>query len=175
NPSVGMSPGSKLAIETPSPYTDGIVYVKKGANGNHSGSNWANAMPELADALKLAKSNTSIKQIWVAGGTYKPLYSPRDGANFDNEGRDNAFLLVKDVKVYGGFAGTESSLDQRNLSITANASILSGDLAGNDVVTGTGATLAFSNFEENAYHIVIEIGRASCRERGYFSADAESW
>src|SRR5690606_39327233 len=84
-------------------------------------------------------------------------------------------LLVKDVKVYGGFAGTESSLDQRNLSITANASILSGDLAGNDVVTGTGATLAFSNFEENAYHIVIEIGRASCRERGYFSADAESW
>lgn len=109
---------------TISPNADGILFVKKGSNGK--GGSWTKAVGELADALKVAKTNTAIKQIWVAAGTYNPLYSPADN-NFGNDaGSTNAFLLVKDVKVYGGFAGTESSLSERDFS--TNVSTLSGDL-----------------------------------------------
>ncbi|MFN0255445.1 choice-of-anchor Q domain-containing protein [Pedobacter ureilyticus] len=130
---------------------NGILYVKKGSTGN--GSSWNNAIGELADALKAAKSNTAIQQIWVTGGTYKPLYSPADN-NFGNDaGRDNTFLLVKDVKLYGGFSGTESSLNERNFKLMANKTILSGDLNGNDETTSTITANA-----DNTNHVVLSVG-----------------
>jgi predicted outer membrane repeat protein len=49
--------------------------------------------------------------------------------------RDNAFVMASGVKIYGGFAGTETSLSQRKLA--QNPSILSGD---------------------NSYHTVISAG-----------------
>ncbi|WP_412465751.1 MBG domain-containing protein [Pedobacter sp. KLB.chiD] len=130
-----------------------LVYVNKNVTGgNGSGDSWANAMVELADALKQAKTNTAINEIWVAKGTYKPKYSPQDGANFGtDQGRDNTFLLVNNVKVYGGFAGNESTLGERDLSIAANASILSGDLDSNDGADGT-------INGNNAYHVVLSAG-----------------
>jgi len=112
------------------PDSNGTLYVKKGATG--TGNSWNNAMGELADALKFAKTNNAvatnpkIKQIWVAGGTYKPLYSA-DDTNFGNpDNYKNTFLMVKDVALYGGFSGNETTLAQRNLEIAANKSILSG-------------------------------------------------
>ncbi|TPD65910.1 BspA family leucine-rich repeat surface protein [Flavobacterium microcysteis] len=112
------------------PNSEGILYVKKGGTG--LGDSWNNAIGELADALKFAKNNNAvatnpkIKQIWVAGGTYKPLYSA-DDTNFGNpDNYKNTFLMVKDVAIYGGFSGNETTLAQRNLDITANKSILSG-------------------------------------------------
>jgi|GEM_PF-1010224 len=138
------------------PDANGIVYVKKGTLGN--GLSWAYAVSELADALKAAKINTDIKQVWVAGGIYKPMYSPADN-NFGNtDGRNNAFLLVKDVKVYGGFAGTETTLGQRDLSVIANKSTLSGDFNDDDIISGTGATLSFTNRSENAYNVLFSVG-----------------
>lgn len=135
------------------PDANGIVYVKKGATGN--GPSWTYAASELADALKAAKTNTDIKQIWVAGGTYKPMYSPADN-NFGNtDGRNNSFLLVKDVKVYGGFAGTETTLAQRDLSIVSNKSTLSGDIDANDVITDDLSTTINGN---NSYHVLIAAG-----------------
>ncbi len=141
---------------------NGIIYVKKGEQGN--GSSWSNAVGELADALLFAKTNNAlstnpqVKQIWVAGGTYKPMYSPEDGANFGTDkGRDNTFLLIKDVKIYGGFAGTETTLAERNLTLTANKSTLSGDLNGDD-----GSDLV--NNGENAYHVLVAVGDVGSTE-----------
>ncbi|ADY52959.1 Fibronectin type III domain protein [Pseudopedobacter saltans DSM 12145] len=146
-----------VVVNVPSgitPDASGIVRVKQNGAGNKTGDSWANAAAELADALKVAKTNTAIKEIWVAGGTYKPMYSPEDGGNFGTDkGRDNTFLLVKDVKIYGGFAGTENALANRNLSLTANASILSGDIDNNDLPDGTNNT-------NNAYHVVVSSGDA---------------
>ncbi|MEZ0005649.1 surface protein [Flavobacterium sp. 28YEA47A] len=112
------------------PDSSGILYVKKGATG--TGKSWNDAIGELADALKFAKinntvaSNSQITQIWVAGGTYVPLYSADDN-NFGNpDGYKNTFLMVKNVALYGGFAGNETTLTQRNLNITANKSTLTG-------------------------------------------------
>ena len=131
----------------------GTMFVKKGASG--TGSSWNNAIGELADALVIAKkiNDTSagkVKEIWVASGTYKPMYSPEDGANFGtNKGRDNAFSLLNNVKLYGGFAGSESSFSQRILD-TANPTILSGDIDNNNILDNG-----------NTYHVVVAAGLSS--------------
>ncbi|MGA9639156.1 beta strand repeat-containing protein [Flavobacterium sp.] len=132
--------------------TNGILYVNKTATGNKTGDSWTNAIPQLADALVWAHNNktdfTTIPlQIWVAGGTYKPLYSPEDGTNFGtNQSRNNTFLMVKNVQVYGGFTGTETALVERNLSLTVNATTLSGDIGTVDDNT------------DNTYHVLVSAG-----------------
>ncbi|MGJ8550139.1 hypothetical protein, partial [Winogradskyella wichelsiae] len=142
-----------LATST-TPDSNNILYVNKAVSGGTAdGSSWSNALPELADALVWAKNNeatswaTTPLQIWVAGGTYNPLYSPEDGANFGtNQTRDNTFLMVNNVQLYGGFAGTETTLTARDLSITTNTSILSGDI-------GT-----LTDISDNTYHVVVSSG-----------------
>ncbi|PRY84331.1 choice-of-anchor Q domain-containing protein, partial [Mongoliibacter ruber] len=138
------------------PDENNILYVKKDGSGTGEGNSWANAIPELAEALRWAKENENNDlwsadeplQIWVAGGTYKPMFSPQDGFLSTDGGRDNAFLMVKDVQVFGGFAGTESSLQEREYTLSENTSILSGDLLENDGPN-------FANNDENTYHVVI--------------------
>lgn len=158
---VTVSSGAANFINPP---TNGILYVKKGLTGD--GSSWTNALGEVAEALKIAKElNTSapgtVTQIWVAGGIYKPLYRADNMSGANSTDRNNAFVVVKDVKMYGGFAGTETALTDRNLTLTANASILSGDYNGDDVVTGSGSTLAVSNNSENAIHVVLSIASSA--------------
>jgi|GEM_PF-1503485 len=143
---------------------NGIIYVNKNNPTPGDGSSWSEALTELADALRWAKVKESAwtvngpLQIWVAGGTYHPLYSAADD-NFGREdGMNNSFLLVKDVKIYGGFAGTEASLAERDLSNTVNKSILSGDFNNNDVLTGSGIDLSISGTLENANHVVLASG-----------------
>lgn len=124
--------------------TSGVVYVKKGSAGN--GSSWSNAVGELADALKAAKTNQNIQEIWVSKGTYKPMYSPEDnnfGIAYDTR---NGFLMVNNVKVYGGFpdSGTPTMNDRNFLT---NETILSGDLDNNGI----------TNIND-AQHIVLSVG-----------------
>jgi len=157
----GPSATATVLINASMPDASGVLYVKKGNNG--TGESWASPIAELGDALVVAKNlNTatpgSVKQIWVAGGVYKPMYSPADNNFGVADGRNNAFLLVKDVKVYGGFAGTETTLTQRDLSIVANKSTLSGDFNDDDIITGSGATLIFTNKSENASNVLLSVG-----------------
>ena len=56
---------------------NGILYVRKDQGG--TGESWESPMSELADALYLAKqlnetSPSTVRQIWVASGKYRPLY-----------------------------------------------------------------------------------------------------
>ncbi|UAY53161.1 beta strand repeat-containing protein [Ferruginibacter albus] len=134
----------------------GTTFVKEGGAGNLTGDNWANAAPQLGEALHAAASDPSIQQIWVAGGTYKPVYVINDSLTRE---QDKSFVLVNNVKVYGGFAGTESLLADRDLSLTANKSILSGDFANNDAVDiiNNGEASLFT-LEDNAFHVVVSAG-----------------
>ena len=140
-----------LDFDTSIPNADGVLFVKKDAVGNNCGDSWTNALPELADALESAKRNNKIKEIWVAKGRYKPLYSPVD---LSEAGRENTFLLVKDVKIYGGFdpdAGISDLSHTRVLPGAGNpspegATVLSGD------VDNDGA------YEGNAYHVLVAAG-----------------
>ncbi|WP_297338540.1 YDG domain-containing protein, partial [Algoriphagus sp.] len=141
------------------PSNGNILYVKKGSSGLGIGDSWQNAIPELADALKWARENQDDPswsaenplQIWVAGGTYIPLYNKSD-AGFRNDGeRLNSFVLVPNVQLFGGFAGVETNLEERDLSIKENTSILNGDREGND-----GAD--FANYDDNVYQVLVAIG-----------------
>ncbi|MDR0793252.1 MAG: hypothetical protein LBE82_08070, partial [Chitinophagaceae bacterium] len=119
------------------PSAEGIVFVNKNVTGGTAdGSSWTNAVKELADALVAAHSNTGITQIWVANGTYSPLYSPEDGNFGTNDGSNNTFLLENNVQLYGGFAGTETILSLRD------------SLNSNTVLDG----------QNKCYHVVMSIG-----------------
>ncbi|MBK0384351.1 hypothetical protein I5M32_15395 [Pedobacter sp. SD-b] len=121
-----------------------VRYVKTTATGNGDGSSWANASSNIQTMIDASDAGDGV---WVKGGTYIPSEYAGNGTT----DRDKSFVLKANIKVYGGFAGTESTLTQRDLSLTANESILSGDLDGND---GPG----YTNYDDNAYHVVIITG-----------------
>jgi len=116
-----------------------IRYVKQ--NGTGDGSSWDNASSDLQGMINAS----GTEQVWVAKGTYKPGTS-----------RNASFSMKAGVKIYGSFAGSESNLSERTAAVmAANKSILSGDLNGDDVITGSGATLSITNNGENCYHVVF--------------------
>lgn len=92
---------------------NGIVYVTPDGNGD--GSSWDNATPYLEYAT--ARAIDVSHMVWVKAGTY---YG-------DSNSDDGAFLIYRNNRVYGGFAGNEApdfNLDDRD--IEANPTILDG-------------------------------------------------
>lgn len=94
-------------------------YVDLNATGSEDGSSWANAYTSLNDALENANSG----EIWVATGRYTP-----EDMNMDTT---TTFKISSSVSLYGGFAGTETDLSQRD--IAASPTTLSGDINGDDI------------------------------------------
>ncbi|MDQ6476867.1 right-handed parallel beta-helix repeat-containing protein [Dyadobacter sp. LHD-138] len=132
-----------------------IFYVKPAASGIGNGSSWNDASGDLQAMINLATYGDSI---FVARGTYKPNRKANAITVITPNDRDNTFLLVDDVGIYGGFTGTETATTKRNLSNPANASILSGDFSGNDQTMLVNGLPEQTGFDENAYHVVTAIG-----------------
>ena len=112
------------AYEYPSSYdftsSCTILYVNDDASGDNDGSSWANAFNDLQDALNQASNNSSITQIWVAEGTYKPTTGTDRGISFS---------MVNGIGIYGGFPGLpgqEGDFSVRDWA--ANETVLSGDI-----------------------------------------------
>lgn len=128
------------------PDANGIIYVTESGNGTSFGDSWANATNDLQRAI----NTMGVQQIWVAGGTYLPIYRADNNNGDDPNDRNNAFVLNDGIKIYGSFGGTETTLQQRDSIVMANhPSVLSGDLGvPNDV-------------SDNAYHVVISVGNLS--------------
>ncbi len=110
------------------------AYVNINATGSNNGTSWTNAYTSLQSAIDGTQADGDV---WVAAGTYVPTASP-DNVSTDN--RDYAFHLDKNLKIYGGFAGTETLLNERT---SGNTSILSGDLDNDDDIS------------DNSYHVFI--------------------
>lgn len=81
-----------------------------------NGTSWAGAYKYLRDALDHSSSKDVI---YLAKG----IYYPDDGASGNFGDREDSFEL-KGQKIYGGFAGRETTLEQRNPQ--ANVTVLSG-------------------------------------------------
>ncbi len=111
----------------------GQIYVDIDATGNNDGSTWADAYVDLQDALAAALPDD---EIWVAAGTYVPGTDTLDN-----------FELVEGVRLFGGFAGTETSEGERDPA--TNVTILSGDPLGNDV---PGDSLSRT---DNVFHVLL--------------------
>lgn len=86
------------------------LYVKPGGSGN--GSSWEQAFGDLQTALIQAKSG---QEIWVAAGTYYP-----------GNDRKMIFRIRNNIRLYGGFNGTEQSREERDWY--SNLTILSGEI-----------------------------------------------
>jgi len=99
-------------------------YVNDDVLGGNSGTSWANAYTDLQSAL----GATACTEIWVAAGWYTP-----------GTGRTVSFALHSGVAVYGGFAGTETDLSQRDWQ--AHPTILSGEIGTADPA-------------DNTYHVI---------------------
>src|SRR3954468_3244226 len=74
-------------------------FVTPGAPVAGTGNSWADAR-DLQTAINNAAAGDNI---FAAQGTYQPASG-------------QSFAMKEGVKIYGSFAGTESSLGQRNIS-----------------------------------------------------------
>lgn len=111
-----------------------VLFVDASAASGGDGLGWATAFNDLQDALcQAARSQGDVEQIWVAAGTY----TPDQGTGL----RQMSFRLQSGLAIYGGFAGTETMLSQRDP--LANVTRLSGDIGTSLVTT------------DNSMHVVV--------------------
>ena len=112
----------------PSMASTGRVIRVDARRSGGDGATWATAYGSLSRAIQDARRDGA--EIWVAAGVYVP----------DGDTRSATFELGRDVSVYGGFKGGETSRDQRDY--TARETVLSGERG--DPTTP----------EDNCYHVV---------------------
>jgi hypothetical protein len=109
----------------------GRIYVDQDATAFPDGESWTTAYRTIGDAI--AQSNTDVMrdQIWIAEGMY-PVTTTAD--------RDSTNLITRSIAMYGGFAGDETAITQRD--IEANVTTLTGEI-------GNPNTQA-----DNSYHVL---------------------
>lgn len=105
-------------------------YVTPAGNGSMNGSSWLNAFPaaSLQIAINLSGSGD---EVWVATGIYYTTSSAT---------RSISFSMKNNVSVYGSFAGTETSITQRNLSAGLSSTL-----------SGAIGTVGIA---DNSYHVI---------------------
>ena len=120
-----------------------IRYVVPEAPAQGTCVSWATAC-SLSHALSIAVSGD---QIWVKKGVHKPPLV------FSGDPRQSSFVLKNGVALYGGFAGTETALNQRDW--TVNITVLSGDIDNNDRTDANGVITTTANIVgNNVYHVL---------------------
>lgn len=114
-----------------------VLFVSANALGGGTGASWGSAYNDLQQALSVARCSAGvIEEIWVAEGTYYPDRGFND--------RASSFVLGNNLRLLGGFAGYETSSDQRDP--VANVTVLSGNI-------GSGASVT-----DNCFHVVTAGG-----------------
>jgi len=112
------------------------IFVNSAATGANNGTTWEDAYTNLQEAI----DDNSTTDIWIAKGTYLPGNGAIDSFA--------TFTIKRPVNMIGGFIGTETTPDDR--MINANPTILSGDLAQNDIFGNNDLNRA-----DNALHIIV--------------------
>lgn len=138
-----------------------IYYVKSGATG--TGTSWSNASGSIQDMIDEASPGD---EVWIAGGTYYPEKEYEWSSS-----KDRTFKLKSGVSLYGGFFGSETSIQQRKKTDRDNngkvedwefqyETTLSGDGDVKDVWTcdDDNRILEVANFEDNS-EIVIRLSK----------------
>ncbi|MFA7485892.1 MAG: PQQ-binding-like beta-propeller repeat protein, partial [Phycisphaerae bacterium] len=112
-------------------FAPGIIYVDKKAMGLNSGRSWKDACTDLQNALQKTAWNCG-SEIWVADGIYfVPTYDP-----------EQTFVIPDGVSIYGGFKGTEKTINERDIKSSSDLAgietVLHGSYIHNYVVTAQG-------------------------------------
>ncbi len=135
-----------------------VIYVTQEGAGLRNGSSWSNACgeAEFKTALDNAEAGSEI-EFWVAKGTYRPSFSAGPDTPAD---REASFVLKSGMTLYGGFAGGETNVRQRDYR--KNVTVLTGDLKGDDSANPDGVTeTAAGIVGENSYTVVTSFGAAA--------------
>ncbi|QEC42944.1 T9SS type A sorting domain-containing protein [Pseudobacter ginsenosidimutans] len=103
------------------------VYVNVAATGANNGTSWADAYTDLQVAMDFAYYNYK-DTVWVARGTYQNAVDP-------------SFYPMENVKVFGGFTGSETMFEERDWR--TNITILKGKTAHVIWCNNRGVTNAF--------------------------------
>ncbi len=143
--------GSLLLLLGQRAFAQEVRYVNGDAAVAGNGLTWQSPLKYLQDALAEAEDLVAQGfdvQLWVASTDAANPYRPdRDAAKPDGTGdREASFALINNVEVFGGFAGDESSLTDRDPD--ENVTVLSGDLSGDDGPD-------FTNNVDNSLRIVL--------------------
>jgi hypothetical protein len=126
---VAISAGLQASIATA--VSADVRYVNQlQRSGKDDGTSWANAFRTDDGLARALAASSPGDEIWVAAGLYRP--SPTNAAV--------SFALLDRMRVYGGFAGGETSIEQRDPA--GNVTILNGSNMSNHVVTATGVGTA---------------------------------
>ncbi|MCF6307077.1 MAG: T9SS type A sorting domain-containing protein [Flavobacteriaceae bacterium] len=104
-----------------------VTYVNIEAQGLNNGTSWEDAYTDLDFAIE----NTPIGDIWVSAGIYYPS-TDLDG-NIPTNETLKTFRFKKDIAIYGGFIGNETSINQRDW--VNNETILSGNIGLENEIT----------------------------------------
>ena len=111
------------AYESPDAYLPGHptdsrrLYVKPEGNDEADGTSWTTALKTITEGLSRSYEGDVYFEILVAEGTY------REGKNI---------LIPPATSLFGGFAGFETSLEQRD--IAANPSVIDGNNSAHCIV-----------------------------------------
>ena len=137
--SSGSFNGIQLVFHGAKPLaSDPRMHVDQDAAEPGGGLNWISPCVRVDDALTVAAVAGGVEEIWIAEGFYAPTR---------NGNRSDSFFIPDGVKLYGGFAGNETALSQRD--IVANVTTLSGAI---------NSPLLSS---DNCYHVVDLTGTTS--------------
>lgn len=111
------------------------LYVRETAPAGGDGLSWATAFNDLQTALaQVEEWDGAVDEVWVAGGVYYPTTDGDQYVSF----RVRTGL----ANLYGGFAGNETELSQRQLGV--HPTTLSGNIGGPLSADNTNSILTMS-------------------------------
>ncbi|MBN1510151.1 MAG: hypothetical protein JW955_25110, partial [Sedimentisphaerales bacterium] len=145
-------------LETLEEGDSGVLYVDDDGPEDGDGSSWSRAYKHLQDALGCAKVGHEIR---VAQGTYRP----DQGQGLASGDTEAVFTLIYGVAVRGGYAGLGAS-DPNQRDVRTYATVLSGDLAGDDEDADLGSPEMMTDQKcrwENANNVVtcVDVDRSA--------------
>lgn len=89
-----------------------VFYVTTSGSDSNDGKSWATAFADVQKAIDAAAevaTDDSPSEVWIAVGTYK---------------HGSAMTMKNNVEIYGGFAGSEASKEER---INGNETVFEGE------------------------------------------------
>ena len=151
-------PGAQEYLGAPCCSGAGVIYVDAAATGLNNGTSWTDAFTDLQTAIDFENTGScSGQSIWVAAGTYSPS-SDTSGNTSPVNPRDKTFHTANFVSLFGGFAGFETNLSQRNPSL--NPTILSGDIGTAAATDNAYTVFYFKDGRSRINGFIITDGRA---------------
>lgn len=152
-----------------------VRYVSTSGSGSNTGLSWATA----TNSLQAAINNSSAgDEIWIKAGTYTTPFS-------------TSFTMKNGVLIFGGFAGNETLVTQRNWRTNVvtlqgnNASVITNNnisssarLDGVTISNGrstAGGGMYNSNSSPIIANVTFENNQATYNGGGMFAADGNPW